>query len=123
MQDDINKLKSSIEIALREHNNEVNAQACFAVCLVDIACMTYDMIHKVIKKETHYDFYEAFDNYYPSEAEIRMVDLAKALTNDDLFGTVSNNMVKTGTTIVLNRITDYDALIGYARDITENENK
>lgn len=123
MQDDINKLKSSIEIALREHNNEVNAQACFAVCLVDIACMAYDMIHKVIKQETHYDFYEAFDNYYPSEAEIRMVDLAKALTNDDLFGTVSNSMVKTGTTIVLNRITDYDALIEYARDITENENK
>lgn len=122
MQDDIDKLKRSIEIALREHNNEVNVQTCFAVSMLDISCMAYDMIHKVIKKETHYDFYEAFADYYPSEAEMRMLDLAKSLTNEDLYGIASNSTVKTGTTIVFNRITDYDALIEYARDITENEN-
>lgn len=79
MQDDIDKLKSSIELALREHNNEVNAQACFAVCMLDVACMAYDLIHKTIKQETHCDFYESFADYYPSEAEVRMVDLARLL--------------------------------------------
>ena len=121
IQGDIDKLKSSIELALREHNNEVNAQACFAVCMLDVSCMAYDAIFKTIKEETHCDFYESFADYYPIEAEIRMVDLARALTNDDLFGTVSNSMVKTGTTIVLNRITDYDTLISYARDIVDKK--
>ena len=123
MQDDIDKLKSSIELALREHNDEVNAQACFAVCMLDVACMAYDLIHKTIKQETHCDFYESFADYYPSEAEIRMVDLARALTNDNLYGVTTNSTVKTGTTIVFNRITDYEALTSYAEDIIENNKK
>jgi hypothetical protein len=123
IQDDIDKLKSSIELALREHNNEVNAQACFAVCILDVSCMAYDAICKTLKEETHCDFYESFADYYPSEAEVRMVDLARALTNDELYGTVTNKTVTTGTTIVFQRITDYDTLTSYAIDVLEDKNK
>ena len=123
IQGDIDKLKSSIELALREHNNEVNAQACFAVCMLDVSCMAYDTICKTLKEETHRDFYESFADYYPSEAEVRMVDLARALTNDELYGTVTNSTVTTGTTIVFQRITDYDTLTSYALEILGEENK
>ena len=123
IQGDIDKLKSSIELALGKHNNEVNAQACFAVCLVDIACMAYDTICRTLKEETHCDFYESFADYYPSEAEVRMVDLARALTNDDMYGTVTDSTVKTGATIVFNRITDYNTLTSYALEVMNNENK
>ena len=123
LQTDLDRLKTSIEVALREHNNEVNAQVCFAVCMLDVSCMAYDTICKTLKEETHCDFYESFADYYPSEAEVRMVDLARALTNDDLYGTVSNKTVTTGTTIVFNRITDYDTLTSYAIEVLNNENK
>lgn len=123
IQGDIDKLKSSIELALREHNNEVNAQACFAVCMLDVSLMAYDTICKTLKEETHCDFYESFADYYPSEAEVRMVDLARALTNDELYGTVTDRTVTTGATIVFNRITDYNTLTSYALEVMENKNK
>jgi hypothetical protein len=52
-----------------------------------------------------------------------MVDLARALTNDELYGTVTNSTVTTGTTIVFQRITDYDTLTSYALEILGDENK
>jgi hypothetical protein len=52
-----------------------------------------------------------------------MVDLARALTNDELYGTVTNKTVTTGTTIVFQRITDYDTLTSYALDVLEDKNK
>jgi hypothetical protein len=85
--------------------------------------MAYDAICKTLKEETHCDFYESFADYYPSEAEVRMVDLARALTNDELYGTVTNKTVTTGTTIVFQRITDYDTLTSYALEVYENKNK
>lgn len=123
LQTDLDRLKTSIEVALREHNNEVNAQVCFAVCMLDVACMTYDMLCKSIQDIIHRNFFEVFMEYYPFGADQTMANLAELILGDRyLFGTAENLSVKTGVSIIANKLVDYDMLTEYMQVAAKNVN-